>query len=187
AQRRVRIPPPHVQAALDRKKVPVWMAGAGILTLLWAFIYAGVLFTPEATLDPDLERGQQIYAAQCAGCHGGGGQGGTGRRLAGEVLLTFPDRADHIAWVLNGSPAAGTPFGSPDRPGGQHVSQDGWPAMPGFGNALSEEEIELVVRYEREVLDDEEPAEESASEPAADAEAGGGDVEPPPEGAEGGE
>jgi mono/diheme cytochrome c family protein len=166
-------PPPYVQAALDRKKVPSWMAGAGVVTLLWAFLYAGVLFAPAEELDPVLAHGQEVYNANCAGCHGGSGGGGTGRPLSGEVLLTFPDRADHIAWVLNGSPAAGTPYGDPNRPGGQHISQDGWGAMPGFEGALSPEDIDAVVRYEREVLDDEEPTGEAATDGSHGAEEGG--------------
>jgi len=171
-------PPPYVQAALDRKKVPWWMASAGVLTLLWAFVYAGVLFTSEeAITDPVLAEGQELYAAQCAGCHGGAGQGGTGRPLAGEVLLTFPNRADHIAWVVNGSPAAGTPYGDPNRPGGQHISQDNWGAMPAFGETLSEEEILAVVRYEREVLDEEETTAGDAEAPANEAQAEGGQVQ----------
>lgn len=150
-------PPPYVQAALARKKVPVWMAPVGVAAALWAFIYAGVLFAPVATLtDPVLIAGQEIFQTQCAGCHGVQGQGGAGRPLAGEALLTFPDIADHIAWVVNGSPAKGTPYGDPARPGGQHISQDGFGAMPSFAK-LSEDEINAVVRYEREVLNDEQP------------------------------
>lgn len=153
-------PPPYVQAALARKKVPVWMTPVGIAAALWAFIYAGVLFAPAATLtDPVLIAGQEIFQTQCAGCHGAQGQGGTGRPLAGEALLTFPNIADHIAWVVNGSPAKGTPYGDPARPGGQHVSQDGFGAMPPFGRSLSPEQINAVVRYEREVLNDEKPGE----------------------------
>lgn len=190
-------PPPYVQAALERKKMPPWMAGAGVLTLLWAFVYAGVLFAPgdAAIADPVLAEGQEIYAGQCAGCHGGSGQGGTGRPLAGEVYLTFPNIEDHIAWIREGSPTAGTPYGDPNRPGGQHVSQDGWGAMPAFGESLTPEQILAVARYEREVLDDARPpegdvaaegaqggtaategAESGADDPTNEAETQGGDA-----------
>ena len=183
--------PPYVQAALTRKKLPVWMAPAGVAALLWIFLYAGVLFSPgTAITDPVLEEGQQIYAAQCAGCHGASGGGGTGRVLAGEVFLTFPNIEDHLAWVRDGSPAPGTPYGDPNRPGGQHRSQDGFGAMPAFGSVLSEEEILAVVRYEREVLDSAPPPEESGgasgaasdegadepTDPSSEAETEGGDV-----------
>jgi mono/diheme cytochrome c family protein len=161
-------PPPYVQAALDRKKLPRWMAGVGAVTLLWSFLYAGVLFTPAETItDPVVAQGKEIFAAQCAGCHGGAGQGGTGRPLAGQVTLTFPNIADHLNWVTNGSPAAGTAYGDPNRPGGQHVSQTGgFGKMPAFGGVLTADEILAVVRFEREVLDD--------ADPAADTEAAGG-------------
>jgi mono/diheme cytochrome c family protein len=166
-------PPPYVQAALDRKKMPRWMAGAGALTVLWAFLYAGVLFSPEATItDPELAEGHEIYTTVCAGCHGVDGQGGLGRPLAGEVFLTFPNFDDHLAFVTNGSPAAGTPYGDPNRPGGQHMAQsDGFGEMPAKGGAeLTAEEIHAVVRYEREVLDTAPPPDGTA---AADGSEGG--------------
>ena len=149
--------PPEVQAALQRKKLPRWMPPVGVAALLWTFIYAGVLFNPGVTIsDPVLLQGKEIFATQCSGCHGAGGEGGTGRPLAGQALLTFPNIADHLHWVHNGSPAKGTPYGDPNRPGGQHVSQDNWGAMPAFGQEnggpLSADEILAVVRYEREVL-----------------------------------
>lgn len=148
-------PPPYVEAAQRRAKIPVWAAPVLAILPLWALVYAGALTEPAEELDPVLAEGGQIYSAQCAGCHGGGGEGGSGRPLR-EVVLTFPDPADHIAWVVNGSPAPGTPYGDPNRPGGQHISQQGWGAMPGFGGVLSEEEIIAVVRYEREVIGGEE-------------------------------
>jgi mono/diheme cytochrome c family protein len=153
------------------------MAPTGVAALLWVFLYAGVLFSPGVTItDPVLEDGQRIYAAQCAGCHGATGGGGTGRPLAGEVFLTFPNFEDHLAWITNGSPAAGTPYGDPNRPGGQHRSQDGYGAMPAFGDVLTEEEIQAVARYEREVLDDAPPPDESggASGSAGGEESGDG-------------
>jgi mono/diheme cytochrome c family protein len=157
-------PPPYVQAALDRKKMPAWMAGAGVLTILWAFLYAGVLFDPGVSItDPVLAEGEEIFSSQCAGCHGGSGEGGTGRPLAGEVYLTFPNIEDHLAWITNGSPAPGTPYGDPNRPGGQHISQDSWGAMPAFGNSLTEEQILAVARYEREVLDSAPPPDGAAA------------------------
>jgi mono/diheme cytochrome c family protein len=161
-------PPPYVQAALDRKKMPRWMAGVGAAALLWAFVYAGVLFQPAVSItDPVVAQGQEIFAAQCSGCHGGSGEGGTGRPLAGQVTLTFPNIADHLNWVHKGSPAAGTPYGDPNRAGGQHVSQTGgFGKMPAFEGVLSDDEILAVVRFEREVLDN--------ADPASDTEASGG-------------
>lgn len=163
-------PPPYVQAALDRKKLPRWMAGVGACALLWAFIYAGVLFAPAATItDPVVARGQEVFATSCASCHGAAGQGGTGRPLADSVTHTFPNVDDHLAFVRDGSPAEGTPYGSPDAIGGQHIARSqGYGVMPAWGDVLSEEDILAVIRYEREVLDQEQPAAEGGADaPAA--------------------
>jgi len=48
---------------------------------------------------------------------------------------------------------AGTPYGDPDREGGQHktLSYNGNP-MPAFNKSLKPEQLLAVVRYEREVL-----------------------------------
>ncbi|MDP9006857.1 MAG: cytochrome c [Actinomycetota bacterium] len=179
-------PPPYVAAALSRPRVPVWAVPVLALLPVWAVVYAGSLVVPEKGItDPVLLEGQSVYAASCASCHSADGSGGVGRPLSGgEVLATFPDPAEHIAWVVNGSPAAGTPYGNPDRPGGQHISSEtsGGP-MPPFGDLLTEEEILAVVRYEREILGGETESAlaggqggESAGEaPASEAQSEGGD------------
>jgi mono/diheme cytochrome c family protein len=149
--------PPYVVAAQNRRKIPFWAVPVLAVLPLWGFVYAGSLATPEAELtDPELVLGEELYG-NCSGCHGANGEGGSGRPLnGGEVLLTFPDIEDHIAWVAEGSAlvgGAGNPYGSPDRPGGQQVSgAGGYGQMPGFAGSLSEEEIRAVTRYEREVL-----------------------------------
>ena len=147
--------PPYVVAAVTRPKVPRWAVPVLAVLPIWALIYAGTMTAGEAGItDPVLAEGEELYSANCAACHGANGEGGTGRPLHdGDVLLTFPDPAEHIAWVVNGSPASGTPYGDPNRPGGQHVSQsDGFGAMPAFGSTLTEEQIVAVVRYEREII-----------------------------------
>ena len=147
-------PPPYVTAALSRPKIPVWALPVLAMLPIWAIVYAGVLFVPEEGItDPVLLEGQGIFDQSCASCHGNEGGGGVGRPLnAGEVVLTFPDPADHIAFVAEGSPPEGTPYGNPDRPGGQHISRETGGAMPPFGETLTEEELLAVVRYEREIL-----------------------------------
>jgi mono/diheme cytochrome c family protein len=180
-------PPPYVAAALARPKVPKWAIPVLAALPLWALIYAGSLYIPSAaSADPVLAEGEDIYAEQCAGCHGGTGGGGQGRPLSdGDVLLTFPDPQDQIDWVREGSALVGegNPYGDPDRPGGQHVAgETTGGVMPGFGDTLTEEEIVAVVRYEREILSGEtepalaEAAEGEGSSPADEAQSEGGDT-----------
>src|SRR5947209_11841889 len=116
------------------------------------------------TVDPQLKLGGTVFAANCSGCHGAQGEGGTGRPL-NEILKTFPDVKDHIAWVENGSPAAGTPYGDPKRPGGQRIAgSNGFTTkMPGFKGTLSAEEIAAVVRYERVTFSGEAASAEASS------------------------
>lgn len=139
--------PPYVAASLSRPRIPRFAIPVLASLPVWALIYAGALTSGGGPEDPELALGQSVYTAQCSGCHGAGGEGGTGRPL-NQVIEVFPDRADHIAWVQNGSPEAGTPYGDPAV---GRVSQEGaYGAMPGFADSLSPEEIAAVVRYERE-------------------------------------
>ena len=82
------------------------------------------------TIVGDLELGERVFARNCATCHGREGGGGIGPKLAdGRVVERYPDPRQHRAVVV-----------------------DGRGVMPAFGNKLSEEEIDAVVRYERETL-----------------------------------
>jgi len=118
---------------------------------LWAIVYLGAFGTTgSANAAPN---GAAVYQkAGCVGCHGAKGEGGVGPKLTGgEAKLTFPNEADHIAWVETGSgPKKGQPYGDPNRPGGQHVDKTG--AMPAFKGQLTDAEIAAVVTYEREQL-----------------------------------
>jgi mono/diheme cytochrome c family protein len=147
-------PPPYVQAALDRKKIPWWAASLFALLPVWAIVYAGTL-SPADTGGPSvLELGGEIYAANCASCHGATGGGGVGPAFAdGAVIETFPNRADHLLWVWAGSTGwPDTSYGATDKP-----KQGGMPAF----SSLTPEELLAVVRYEREVLAGEEILEEN--------------------------
>ncbi|MDH3756059.1 MAG: cytochrome c, partial [Acidimicrobiia bacterium] len=105
------------------------------------------LEAPPQEVEGPLAIGADIYSVSCASCHGSAGGGGVGPALSGgEVLLTFPDFESQVAWVVAGSPAAGVPFGDPNRPGGGRVAQGG---MPGFGGSLTADELLAVVLYER--------------------------------------
>jgi cytochrome c oxidase subunit 2 len=80
--------------------------------------------------DPQLQIGKSVYAVRCASCHGSKGQGVTGPRIGGGLLVRkYPDVADHRTVVV-----------------------DGRNAMPKFSAMLSGEDIDAVVRYTRESL-----------------------------------
>jgi mono/diheme cytochrome c family protein len=85
----------------------------------------------DALDDPELQLGRDIYEQRCASCHGNDGGGGMGPALGdGAVVERLPDVADHRAVVVDGR-------------GG---------LMPAWGDVLDDDEIDAVVRYEREAL-----------------------------------
>ena len=75
------------------------------------------------------DSGEAIFATRCARCHGTDGGGGFGPALAGVVTDRFPDAADEVVVVTNGSGA-----------------------MPSFADSLTPEQIEAVVEYTRTQL-----------------------------------
>ena len=141
---------PWVQAALTRKKIPVWAVPVLIFLPFWAIIFAGTLESPERDSEI-IALGREVYdeAGGCAGCHGAEGGGGVGPALSdGQVMATFSDWRNHVIWVINGSPAdPGTPYGDNGTPSLGTAN-----GMPSFGDDLSAEEILAVVYYERVVL-----------------------------------
>lgn len=71
--------------------------------------------------------GAEIYADNCAGCHGADGGGGIGPQLSdGAVVAAYPNPVDE-AIVVN----------------------DGMGAMPSFEGELTTEQIAAVVEYTR--------------------------------------
>jgi mono/diheme cytochrome c family protein len=54
-------------------------------------------------------------------------------------VVQFPDEAEHVAFVISGSNQA-------ESYGVNGIGR-GW--MPGFGQLLTREDIELIVKYER--------------------------------------
>jgi mono/diheme cytochrome c family protein len=145
--------PPNVAAYKARPKVPVYVLPLVFVLPVFAFIYYGMLVPKPEPEDPIFVLGRDVYSANCASCHGTTGAGGVGRPLD-EVVTTFPDAADHIAWVAEGNEALqpGTPYGV-DRV----AKQAPYGTMPAFADTLSEEQIAAVVRYEREEFGGEEP------------------------------
>lgn len=158
--------PPYVEAALRRKRIPYWVMPIVGLLPIWAILYAGSLSPADTGEATQLDLGAEIYAANCASCHGATGGGGVGRPLSdGEVLKTFPNIADHLEFVAAGTQGigAGTPYGDPAREGGQHVAGS-FGNMPAFGQTLTPEELLAVVRHERETLSGEEVPPEQLAE-----------------------
>lgn len=146
--------PPFVPPA-GRSGIPVWVVPILAVLPVWAFAYLGALNPPSsaAPILTPIEAGAQVFAKSCSPCHGAQGEGGVGPKLAGgEAKLTFPNEADHIAWVDTGSisKAKGTAYGDPARPGGQHTVKVA--GMPPFKGTLTDTEIKNVVTFERDGL-----------------------------------
>lgn len=93
----------------------------------------------EPEVDADAT-GDQIFNQFCASCHGIGGAGGSGPAMrGGSEAAQFPNIEDHMNFVREGS-KAGQPYGT---------SGQGTGAMPAWGGTLTDEQIRLVVEYER--------------------------------------
>lgn len=162
---KVIVPPPHyVQAAVRRKKVPVWAMPVVAFLPVWSILYAQTLSAAPSITLTQLEEGKEIYATKaCGGCHGGNGAGGSGRKLSeGEVLKTFPDIMSQVEFVNVGTKGIeGATYGDPNREGGAHKPGETGGAMPPWHDALTPLEVFTVVRHEREVLSGEKvPAEQ---------------------------
>jgi mono/diheme cytochrome c family protein len=147
--------PPYVEAALRRKRIPIWAMPALAALPVWAIVYSHTLEPPSLGASDPLSVGQAVYASNCATCHGSTGGGGVGPQLAdGNVLDTFADPADQIEWVTLGSQgfsdAGHTTYGDNNTPIGAG-------GMPAWDGALTPEEIVAVVYYERTGLSGEEP------------------------------
>jgi mono/diheme cytochrome c family protein len=82
--------------------------------------------TPTSETDQVLAGGAEIYDQRCASCHGNEGQGGQGPRLAGTVVVNYPDVAEQIDLVT-----------------------DGRNGMPPFAMTLTDDEIAAVVSFTR--------------------------------------
>jgi mono/diheme cytochrome c family protein len=99
----------------------------------------------------DAERAVGLYNAYCARCHTAGyaagvayeqgaGSGAWGPALTdGRSVVQFPDVEDQVDFIIRGSNLA-------ENYGVNGIGR-GW--MPGFGQVLTEEDIRLIVAYER--------------------------------------
>ncbi len=101
--------------------------------------------------DTDAERSVGLYNGFCARCHTAGyqagvayeelpGSGAWGPALRdGRSVVQFPSAEDHVRFIVNGSVA--------NQNYGVNGLGRGW--MPGFGQILGEDDIALIVAYER--------------------------------------
>ena len=144
--------PDYIADPGPRSGIPYWMMPILLILPLWGIVYMGAFGEVKQAEVSPAELGKQVYARACASCHGGGGEGGVGPKLVGgEARKTFPNEADHIAWVEQGSATKrGQPYGDPGREGGQRTATSG--GMPGFAGQLTPNEIAAVVTHEREGL-----------------------------------
>lgn len=80
------------------------------------------------TKDELLERGQKVYASNCAACHGPNGEGvATFPKMAGSKIVTGPV-AGHMSIVMNGKPGT---------------------AMQAFATQLNDLDLAAVITFER--------------------------------------
>jgi hypothetical protein len=166
---------PVVAAHKRRPKIPVWAMAALSLMPIWVFMYVRSLTEPPVVAEGPMGVGAEIYT-KCQSCHGGSGEGGSGRALHnGEVNRTFPNIEDQIRFVYFGTEGynnAGitASYGDPNREGGAHTPGSFGGVMPAWGSSvggeLTDEEILGVVCHERyafngpDIADDEAAAEE---------------------------
>jgi mono/diheme cytochrome c family protein len=130
---------PEVAAYHQRRRVPFWAIPVLAFLPLWAYMFHGTLEPPPAGEGDPLVLGGEIYAAQCAACHGSGGGGGVGPALD-QVDDHFPDFRDQMMWIRLGS------SGWPGSTYGTDLPIQG--GMPGF-SGLSDQELAEVTLYER--------------------------------------
>jgi mono/diheme cytochrome c family protein len=153
--------PPYVRAAERRQRVPVWAMAVLAFLPVWAVVYAQSLSAAPSTTKTQLEAGAELYSGgqPCAGCHGSGGGGGSGRKLSdGEVVKTFPNIAGQLEFVWLGSDGfSGQPYGNPSRDADPRTGGS-FGKMPTFKGKMTEAELLEVVRHEREVFGKEDPA-----------------------------
>ncbi|MEI8240901.1 MAG: c-type cytochrome, partial [Actinomycetota bacterium] len=146
---------PVVAAYKRRKKVPVWaMVGLSILPV-WAFMYVLALKPVAVVASGPTGDGVVLYATNCSGCHGAGGEGvGSAYGFVnGSVMKTFPHIEDQLRWVSYGTQKytiAGIQiYGDPNREGGAHKTGASGGQMPGWRGNLTDVEILAAVCHER--------------------------------------
>mgnify|MGYP001192723103 FL=1 len=105
---------------------------AGLLLVI--VVLAGTILpmTPAHALsDATLEKGEQIFSANCAACHMGGGN-----VIRASRTLKIADLKAHV-----------DEYGQDPLEALEHEIEDGLNAMPAYAGKLSEEEIIAVASY----------------------------------------
>ncbi len=151
----VEAPPTYIAPKGPHKlKVPIWVMPVLVSIPLWAFFFPGAFSNHHVVVVTDpIVLGKNVYESSCSTCHGTNGEGGVGPALHNGVAAdTFPQIADQIKWIDNGSMglAKNAPFGSATNPlGQQFASKDD---MPAFANSLTPAQIMDVALFERSKL-----------------------------------
>ena len=100
-----------------------------VVALVAAACSAGTA-VPAPADDAELVLGQDVYTKNCATCHRADGSGRRGAALNGDALLVaYPNPQDQRALIAMGRRT-----------------------MPGYDGRLTDEQLDAVVRYTREVL-----------------------------------
>jgi mono/diheme cytochrome c family protein len=115
----------------------------GCLPLIWCFTLAGLSAQSGEIAKLDLSTGQKIYQAGCAGCHGPGGEGMPDTTVGFKKPETFPD----FTQCDQTTPEYDADWKAAIRDGGR--ARGFSPIMPAFGETLTSEQIESVVKYVR--------------------------------------
>ena len=144
------IVPPYIEAARRRKKMPFWAIPVVAFTPIWVLIFALTLDKPTSKTPGPLALGAATYTS-CSACHGSGGEGGVGPQLSGgKVLTTFPNFADQLYWVMEGTQGFQNQGLTTYGTGVKKPLSGG--VMPAWGDALTASQLIGVVRHEREHL-----------------------------------
>ena len=85
------------------------------------------LMAQNFTLEEQITRGEKVYNASCAACHGAKGEGGVGKPIAGSKIATGPIE-EHLKIGVYGKPGT---------------------AMQAFGAILNDLDMSAVLTYQR--------------------------------------